>query len=148
MDASIIVAIISVIGSFILVYLTTIKEQSAIKHDVRKEQLDKFYIPFYQMYCRGFMSQIKPSEFPMDVKLELLDLMSDNIYLMEPLSQSMYSSFYRDLLRVMDAENGNPVFSLAQAKEQYDNTTQKLIKTILMEYKELLKKCHLPTPLI
>lgn len=58
MDSSIIVAIISLIGSFILIYLSSIKETSDRKYTVRKEQLDKFYIPFYQNIVRRFSPKI------------------------------------------------------------------------------------------
>ena len=54
MIASIIVSIISVIGSFVLVFLSSIRDTFERKYTIRREQLDKFYIPFYQTYCAGF----------------------------------------------------------------------------------------------
>lgn len=148
MDSAIIVSIISVIGSFVLVYLSTIKETFERKYQVRKEQLDKFYIPFYQMYCRGFMSQIKFSDFPMETKLEFLDMLSTNIYLLEPKSQSLYPQYYRSLLDLMEAEDGNPDFPLDTIKNNFDTISQQLISQILNEYKHILKKCRLPVPSI
>ena len=47
--APIVVAIISVVGSFVVVYLTAIKELFTQKYQIRREQLDNFYIPFYQL---------------------------------------------------------------------------------------------------
>ena len=45
--ASIIVSLISVIGSFVVVYLSAIRDVFSEKQQVRREQLDNFYIPFY-----------------------------------------------------------------------------------------------------
>lgn len=146
MIASIIVTSISVIGSFILVYLSSIKEKSVQKNIIRREQLDKFYIPFYQMYCRGFMSIIKPHEFLIESKLELLELLTNNIYLIEPASQTLYTDFYRILLDEMEVDNNNPNFSPDETHEKYDIITNQLISSILKEYKHILKKCNLPVP--
>lgn len=146
--ASIIVSIISVVGSFILVYLSVIKDSFDQKRSVQNEQLEKFYIPFYKMYCRGFMSNIKLSSFPLDVRLNILDLMSDNIQFLEPLSQSLYPKYYRCLLDLIEAEDLNPHFPLEETQQKFDDISEQLIRAILNEYKDILKKCHLPVPSI
>ena len=56
-NSSVIVSVITVIGSFTLVYLNSIKDSSDRKYNVRKEQLLKFYVPFYQRYRMGFFPQ-------------------------------------------------------------------------------------------
>lgn len=148
MDSAIIVSIISVIGSFILVYLSTIKESFDRKYQVRKEQLDKFYIPFYQMYCRGLMSDIKFSKFSIEIKLKFLDMLSNNIHLLEPGSQAIYPKYYHSLLNLMEAEDGSAEFQLDITEEIFDSVSQQLITQILSEYKHILKKCRLPVPSI
>lgn len=62
--ASIIVSLISVIGSFVVVYLSAIRDVFSEKQQVRREQLDNFYIPFYRRYCAGFLflQSSKPNE--------------------------------------------------------------------------------------
>ena len=92
--APIIVAIISVIGSFVVVYLTAVKELFTQKYQIRREQLDNFYIPFYQFYYRGLLLYNKLSSLSSEARCNLLDLMSNNIYLMEPKSQAIYCLLY------------------------------------------------------
>lgn len=148
MDSSIIVAIISLIGSFILIYLSSIKETSDRKYTVRKEQLDKFYIPFYQKYCATFLSQNKLSELDINTSGIFLDLFTNNLHLMEPESQSLYQDYYLAFLNMLEANTGNPDFPLDECSQKLDQIFSKMSKTIFNEYKQILKKCHLPVPLI
>lgn len=62
--ASIIVSLISVIGSFVVVYLSAIRDVFSEKQQVRREQLDNFYIPFLpKILCWFSISQSpKPNE--------------------------------------------------------------------------------------
>ena len=108
MDSTIIVAAISVIGSFTLVYLNSVKETSNKKYEIRREQLSKFYMPFYQKYCAGLFPQNRLSAMSFEARSIFFDLMTQNIYLMEPLSQAMYSDFYSTYLDLLEAENNNP----------------------------------------
>ena len=148
MDSSIIVAIISLIGSFILIYLSSIKETSDRKYTVHKEQLDKFYIPFYQKYCAGFLSKNKLSELDINTRGAFLDLFTKNLHLMEPESQSLYQDYYLAFLNMLEANNGNPDFPFDKCSQELDQIFFKMSKAILNEYKQILKKCHLPVPLI
>lgn len=148
MDSTIIVAAISVIGSFTLVYLNSVKETSNRKYEIRKEQLSKFYIPFYQRYCAGLFPQNQLSAMPSEARARFFNLITQNIYLMEPLSQAMYSDFYLAYLDLLEAENNNPEYSLEESSRKLDTIFNKLSRQILIEYKGILKKCHLPVPLI
>ena len=148
MDSTIIVAAISVIGSFTLVYLNSVKETSNKKYEIRREQLSKFYMPFYQKYCAGLFPQNRLSAMSFEARSIFFDLMTQNIYLMEPLSQAMYSDFYSAYLDLLEAENNNPEYLLEESSQKLDNTFSKLSRQILIEYKGILKKCHLPVPLI
>ena len=138
MNSSVIVSVITVIGSFTLVYLNSIKDSSDRKYNVRKEQLLKFYVPFYQRYRMGF--------FPQN-QLSTMDIMTQNIHLMEPLSPAMYSDFYLAFLNLAEAENGNPEYPYEECAQKMDEIFEDLSKTIFIEYRQILKKCHLPVPL-
>lgn len=148
MDSTIIVAAISVIGSFTLVYLNSVKETSNRKYEIRKEQLSKFYIPFYQRYCAGLFPQNQLSAMSSEARARFFNLITQNIYLMEPLSQAMYSDFYSAYLDLLEAESNNPEYSLEESSRKLDTIFNKLSRQILIEYKGILKKCHLPVPLI
>ena len=148
MDSTIIVAAISVIGSFTLVYLNSVKETSNKKYEIRREQLSKFYMPFYQKYCAGLFPQNRLSAMSFEARSIFFDLMTQNIYLMEPLSQAMYSDFYSAYLDLLEADNNNPEYLLEESSQKLDNIFSKLSRQILIEYKGILKKCHLPVPLI
>lgn len=120
MDSTIIVAAISVIGSFTLVYLNSVKETSNRKYEIRKEQLSKFYIPFYQRYCAGLFPQNQLSAMSSEARARFFNLITQNIYLMEPLSQAMYSDFYSAYLDLLEAENNNPEYSLEESSRKLD----------------------------
>lgn len=118
MDSTIIVAAISVIGSFTLVYLNSVKETSNKKYEIRREQLSKFYMPFYQKYCAGLFPQNRLSAMSFEARSIFFDLMTQNIYLMEPLSQAMYSDFYSAYLDLLEAENNNPEYLLEESSQK------------------------------
>lgn len=143
---SIIVATITVIGSFILVYLNSVKDRLNQKTLVRKEQLENFYVPFYQLYCRGFLSELNLSELDLEVRGKFLDLMSENIHLMQPKSQAMYTDFYHAFLNLLEAEDENPDYPLTETRQAFDSVFNKLSDTVLSEYKDILKKLYLPVP--
>lgn len=148
MNSSVVVSIITVIGSFTLVYLNSIKDSSNRKYHVRQEQLSKFYIPFYQKYCAAMFPQNQFSSMPFESRSIFLDLITQNIHLMEPCSQAMYSVFYSAFLDLLEAEDDNSDYHLQECAEKMDTIFCKLSKQILIEYKSILKKCHLPVPLI
>ena len=148
MDASIIVAIISVIGSFVVIYLSSVKDYFTLKNKVRREQLDKFYIPFYQNYCAGFLSINKLSEMSLEARSKFLDLFTKNIYLMEPKSQSMYNDFYQAFLNMLSAYNEEPDYPFEKCSHEFDTIFNNMSNAILSEYKDILRKCRLPVPLI
>ncbi len=145
---AIIVSVISVIGSFIVVYLSTIKERFNKKHEVKREQLENFYIPFYQKYCAGFLSANKLSSMGFEARGQFLDLFTNNLYLMEPKSQSMYQDFYMAFLNMLEADNDNPDFPLEKYSQELDEIFSVISKAVLQEYKCILKKCYLPVPSI
>lgn len=148
MDKTIIVAIITVIGSFILAYINSIKDLLNRKYEIRREQLSKFYMPFYQKYRIGLFDQNSLSNMSLETRSSFLDLMTQNIYFMEPCSQAMYSDFYQAFLDLLEAEDNNPEYPLKECSQNLDNIFDALAKQILTEYKGILKKCHLPVPLI
>ena len=82
-----------------------------------------------------------------EVRGSILELLSDNIHLMEPLSQSMYSRYYKSYLDLLEAEDGCSHFSLSEARAQMDSTFKVLSQSIFMEYNQLLKKAKLPVPM-
>nr|DAG53194.1 MAG TPA: hypothetical protein [Caudoviricetes sp.] len=146
--ASIIVTIISVVGSFVVVYLTAVKELFTQKHQICREQLDNFYIPFYQFYCRGLLFYNNLSQLGLESRSNLLDLLTSNIYLMEPKSQALYTSFYLAFLNMLEAEDGNKDYPLDKCSEELDIVFMRLTNAVFTEYKGILKKCNLPAPSI
>lgn len=146
--APIVVAIISVVGSFVVVYLTAIKELFTQKYQIRREQLDNFYIPFYQFYCCGLLLYNKLSKLGPEARGNLLDLLTSNIYLMEPKSQALYPDFYLAFLNMLEAENGNKDYPLDKCSEELDIAFNRLKNAVFTEYKGILKKCNLPVPSI
>ena len=112
----IVASTITTLGAFILVYLSVVKDDHVSKSKIIREQLEKFYIPFYKIYCRGFLSELTLSEMSLETWSLFLDLMSDNLHLMEPASQSMYSKYYSAYLTALEAKDGNPMFSLERSR--------------------------------
>jgi hypothetical protein len=145
---SIIVAIISLIGSCIAIYSNFIKDLLTSKKVVYKERLDKFYIPFYQKYCAGFLSANKFSSLDFEARSIFLDLFTQNIHLMDAHSQSLYSKFYLAFLNLLEAEDENPDFNMDICCDELDNVFNELCTFTFNEYKRILKQCHLPVPLI
>ena len=113
-----------------------------------REQLDKFYIPFYKIYCRGFLSELRLSELNFETWSCILDLMSDNLHLMEPESQSMYSKYYLAYLNMLEAQDGNPMFPVEQTSQNLDEAFNTLCGAIFREYVTLLRKLKLPVPIL
>ena len=108
----IVASTITTLGAFILVYLSVVKDDHVSKSKIIREQLEKFYIPFYKIYCRGFLSELTLSEMSLETWSLFLDLMSDNLHLMEPASQSMYSKYYSAYLTALEAKDGNPILRI------------------------------------
>ena len=66
LSPEIIASTITTLGAFILVYLSVVKDNHVSKSKIRREQLEKFYIPFYKIYCRGFLSELALSEMSIE----------------------------------------------------------------------------------
>lgn len=136
-----------VLGSFLVIYLTFIKEQVIEKRNINHKQLDNFYIPFYKLYCRGFLFNTSLANMDIEARSKVLDLLSQNIQYMMPGSQFLYIDFYAAFLDLLEAEDKNPDFPLEETKNNFDEIFNKLSNCILKEYKSLLKKVYLPVPL-
>lgn len=140
--------VITSLGAFITIYLTAIKDSHVSKLKTIREQLDKFYIPFYKIYCRGFLSELRLSELNFETWSCILDLMSDNLHLMEPESQSMYSKYYLAYLNMLEAQDGNPMFPVEQTSQNLDEAFNTLCRAIFREYVTLLRKLKLPVSIL
>ena len=147
LNSEIIGNIITTLGAFILVYLSVIKDDHVSKSKIIREQLENFYVPFYKIYCRGFLSETVLSAMDFETWSLILDLMSDNLHLMEPLSQSIYSKYYRAYLNMLEAQDGNPMFPLANTAHELDETYNALCSSVFAEYTTLLRKAKLPVPI-
>ena len=145
---SIIVAIISLIGSCIAIYSNFLKDLLTSKKTVYKKRLENFYFPFYQKYCAGFLSINEFSSLDFEARSIFLDLFTQNIHLMGAPCQALYSDFYLAFLNLLEAENGNPDFELEKCRNELDNTFNKMCSLLFSEYRCILKKCHLPVPSI
>lgn len=140
--------IIATLGAFILVYLSVIKDDHVSKSKIIREQLENFYIPFYKIYCCGFLSQTALSAMKPEIWSDILDLMSNNLHLMEPVSQSLYSKYYSAYLNMLEAKNGNPMYSLESTAQKLDETYNTLCASVFAEYTTLLRKAKLPVPIL
>ena len=148
MNSSIIVASISACASFIAIYLSAMRDKYALKQEIRRERLNNFYIPFYQMYCRGFLSINNLSTMGFESRGKFLDLMSKNIVFMGQKSQALYPEYYKAFLDMLEADNGNPDYPLDICQKNFDNIFDKLSKEVFIEYRRILKKSCLPVPSI
>lgn len=146
MDTAIIVASISASASFIAIYLSAMKENFALKQKIQRERLDNFYIPFYQMYCRGLLDTNNLSTMGFESRGKFLDLMSKNIVFMGRKSQSLYPEYYKAFLNMLEADDGNPQYPLEECQNNFDYVFDKLAKTVFNEYRRILKKSYLPVP--
>ena len=144
----IVASTITTLGAFILVYLSVVKDDHVSKSKIIREQLEKFSIPFYKIYCRGFLSELTLSEMSLETWSLFLDLMSDNLHLMEPASQSMYSKYYSAYLTALEAKDRNPMFSLERSMQALDETFAMLCTAVFAEYITLLRKAKLPVPIL
>ena len=147
-NSEIIASSITTLGAFILVYLSVIKDDHVSKSKIIREQLEKFYIPFYKIYCRGFLSQLTLSDMELETWSCILDLMSDNLHLMEPASQAMYSNYYLAYLNALEARDGNPMFPLESTMQKLNETFDALCTSVFTEYITLLRKAKLPVPIL
>ena len=148
MDTAIIVASISAFASFIAIYLSAMKENFALKQKIQRERLDNFYIPFYQMYCRGLLDTNNLSTMGFENRGKFLDLMNKNIVFMGRKSQALYPEYYRAFLNMLEADNGNSQYPLKECQNNFDDIFDKLAKTVFNEYKRILRKSYLPVPSI
>lgn len=146
LSPEVIASTITTIGAFILVYLSVIKDDHVSKSKIIREQLEKFYIPFYKIYCRGFLSELALSKMEPKTWSHILELMSDNLHLMEPLSQSMYSKYYSAYLNALEAQQGTSNFLSNSTMQKLDETFDLLCASIFKEYATLLRKAKLPVP--
>ena len=139
---------ISTLGAFVLVYLSVVKDNHVSKTKIRREQLEKFYVPFYKIYCRGFLSELALSELSIETWECIFNLMTDNLHLMEPASQAMYSKYYAAYLDAVKNRGANSNFAFADSSEKFDEVFDALCILVFTEYAMLLNKSKLPVPIL
>jgi len=135
--------IITTIGAFILVYLSVIKEIFVTKNSLIRERLDKFYFPFYSLYCKNLISKVPLFEHNADVRLAFIELMADNVHYMSPNAQALFPDFFAVNIKLtttprLDESSRSIVFAVF---ENFFDIT-------IADYKKLLKKAKLPVPKI
>lgn len=144
-----IISVLNVITPFasaiILFYLASAKEKRISKADVYKERLQNYYIPFYQMYCRGHLFDYPIQEMPFKNRGLFLDLFSKNIQYMDTKTQSLYPRYYSAFLALMEAEESNSS-DLESCKTKFADIFRQITKSTFAEYKHLLRKLKMPIP--
>lgn len=148
LSPEVIASTITTLGAFVLVYLSVVKDNHVSKSKIIREQLEKFYIPFYKIYCRGFLSKLTLSELSSETWSCVIELMTDNLHLMEPASQAMYSEYYAAYLEAIENCGKDFEFSYADSLEKLDTTFDSLCALIFTEYAMLLNKAKLPVPIL
>lgn len=133
-------------SALIMFYLSCIKERRISKSEVYKERLQNFYIPFYQMYYRGFLSEYSIiKKMPLKNRSAFLDLFSNNLQYMDRLTQSLYSKYYRAYLNLTEAEESNN-HELENCQVAFADIFSEISKSTFSEYKRLLRKLRMPVP--
>lgn len=136
------------VSAILLFYLSSHREDFASKKETYKERLNCLYVPFYKIYCRGLMNQIPFSDFSLESRGKVFDLLSNNIQFMDSISQSYYFDFYNSHLNLIDAEDGKDNEKIKIYKSELDAIFKELSKSMFAEYKYLLRKLKLPVPKI
>lgn len=132
-------------SAIILFYLASAKEKRISKADVYRERLQNYYIPFYQMYCRGYLFHYPIQDMPFENRGLFLDLFSKNIQYMDSKTQSLYPRYYRAFLALMEAEESN-TGQLESCKSEFSDIFQQITESTFAEYKHLLRKLKMPVP--
>lgn len=133
--------------SIFLVYLALMKDNFISKRLVYKERVEKFYSIFYVKYNSGLLMYRELGNSSIETISVFFDLISANIYLIEPKSQQLYFSFYLSMLDVFEARNGNKEYNVESCEEKLTECFDKLTEEIIKEYKFLCKKLRLPKPI-
>ena len=132
-------------SAIILFYLASAKEKRISKADVYRERLQNYYIPFYQMYCRGYLFHYPIQDMPFENRGLFLDLFSKNIQYMDSKTQSLYPRYYRAFLALMEADESN-ADGLESCKSEFADIFQQITASTFSEYKHLLRKLKMPVP--
>lgn len=135
--------------SIILFYLAVVKDSLSSKRKTSKERLENYYVPFYQLYCRGLLNELKLSQFDMKARGQFLDLFSSKLHYMDTSSQRLYAKFYHAFLNLLDAEDDPAdTETLLNAQKELDNIFTEISTMTLAEYKRLIRYLKLPRPSI
>lgn len=137
--------VVPFISALIMFYLSCAKEKRVSKSEAYKERLQNYYIPFYQMYCRGFLFDFPIEKMPFENRGLFLDLFSKNLQYMDSKSQSLYPKYYRAFLELMEAEETD-ASNLAECEYNFSIAFSEITKSTFSEYKRLLRKLKMPVP--
>ena len=132
-------------SALVMFHLSSAKEKRITKSDVYRERLDNYYIPFYQMYCRGFLFEYPIKEMPFENRGAFLDLFSKNLQYMDTKTQSLYPKYYRAFLDLMEVESSGAE-NLNKYQTAFAEIFSKIAKNTFSEYKRLLRKLKMPVP--
>lgn len=134
------------IFAVILFILATRKESSVKEKDILQLRLDSFYVPFYQLYMRCLLNFQAIGDLSLENQGNLLDLLINNIHLLGTVSQGLVQKYYLVYLDLLEAENGNPMFSFDYTRDVLDKVFRELTATIQGDYVEICRKLKLPMP--
>ena len=142
---SILGIVVPFLSTLLMFYLAVIKDSYITKISVYKERLEKYYVPFYQLYSCSLIEFVTAEDMAFSTRSKFLDLFSKNIHYMDKESQQLYSSYYLTFLHVLEAEDScSPNLDIAKA--EFANAFNAIAKSTLTEYKRLLKKLKMPVP--
>lgn len=138
--------VVPFLSALIMFYLSCVKEKRVSKSEIYKERIQNFYIPFYKMYCRGFLSDYSVvKNMPIENRRTFLDLFSNNLQYMDCKTQSLYPKYYQAFLDLMEAETAE-LENLDEYRDMFANTFYEISKNVFAEYKRLLRKLRMPVP--
>lgn len=135
------------VSAIVLFCMTTRHEASNSVKSLCRERLDKCYIPFYRLYCTGFLFELPFSMLTVENSEKFLNLLTDNVYLLDAESQFLYNEFYAAHINWVIAKENN-VCNMLDYEQKLDLAFNKLKISIFSEYKHLLKQLRLPVPKI
>lgn len=134
------------LGTFFIVYLNHKKDIAMFKLDVRMERLNKLYVPFYRMYCTRMLSFKNLTDLSYEDIASIFDILNENIHYLEASTQYDYYNVYKIYVDWIQCIKTNSL-NLYLCESQLNSSFKALTDFILLDYRNILKKCHLPEPL-
>lgn len=146
--------ILTITVPFVTAILLSWINSRANKNSQKKETLHKrfnnFYFPFYKKYIELFLysHEYELSHMDFEIIESFTTLCIDNLYLMDTNSQKYVPKLYEAYLNLFEfrSEKENILEFESEYSKAFDDVFHPLVKSILVEYKDICNKLKLPKP--